>query len=202
MPPYIEPADPLDVLSQLNELVQENNDEDICVVCQDILDNGQEQIFYLPECGHGYHTNCIMTWFRAGNDACPCCGNKGINSIHNTNSSGQRRGLYGIYYASKQMTRSSKFKLLKKTLESNQCPNDLKRIFKNHNKACEDLKELEREKRDGAAERDKMPHKEATAIINSLREKLFRKKRIINITLKQIMDFPVVPLIIPTKKRV
>ena len=81
MPPYIEPADPLDVLSQLNELVQENNDEDICVVCQDILDNGQEQIFYLPECGHGYHTNCIMTWFRAGNDACPCCGNKGINSI-------------------------------------------------------------------------------------------------------------------------
>lgn len=196
---YREPADPLNVLSQLNELVQENNDEDICVVCQDILDNGEDQIFYLPECGHGYHTNCIMTWFRGGNEACPCCGNKGINSSNNL---APRRGHYGIYYGSRYMVKTSKFKLLKKTLDSIECPSDLKRIFKQYDKVCEDLKELEREKRDGAAERDKMPYKEATNIINLLRNKIFRKKRSLNTTLKQIMDYPVVPLILPMKKKI
>ena len=42
-------------------LVEQNNDEDICVICQDVLDNGEDHIYRLPECDHGYHTNCIMT---------------------------------------------------------------------------------------------------------------------------------------------
>ena len=52
---------------------------DICSICHEPLGNS-EQIYTLPECNHCYHTNCIMTWFRAGHNTCPLCNNKGINA--------------------------------------------------------------------------------------------------------------------------
>ena len=75
---HIEPVDMLNVIQTLNDISAENDDQEICVICQDILDNG-EQVHFLPECNHGYHTNCILTWFRTGNNNCPCCGNRGVN---------------------------------------------------------------------------------------------------------------------------
>ena len=39
-------------------------DNDVCSICLDNLD--KEQNYKLPECGHTYHTNCIMQWVRAG----------------------------------------------------------------------------------------------------------------------------------------
>ena len=55
-----------------------NNNNDICAICHENL--GEENIYNLPECCHNFHTNCIMTWFRAGHDRCPLCNNKGINA--------------------------------------------------------------------------------------------------------------------------
>ena len=55
-----------------------NNNNDICAICHENL--GEENIYNLPECSHKFHTNCIMTWFRAGHDRCPLCNNKGINA--------------------------------------------------------------------------------------------------------------------------
>ena len=49
---------------------------DICVICQEDLCGN---IYELPECGHKYHTNCIMHWFRTNHDSCPLCQNQGIN---------------------------------------------------------------------------------------------------------------------------
>ena len=40
----------------------------------------KKNIYNLPECCHNFHTNCIMTWFRAGHNRCPLCNNKGINA--------------------------------------------------------------------------------------------------------------------------
>ena len=48
-----------------------------CVICHET--NG-EQVYCIPECNHKYHTNCIMTWFRAGHNTCPLCNNQGINA--------------------------------------------------------------------------------------------------------------------------
>ena len=68
------PVDPLNIMDELNNLVLENDYQEICVICQDVLDNGEEQIYRLPECSHGYHTNCIMTWFKTcHNTKCPLC---------------------------------------------------------------------------------------------------------------------------------
>ena len=51
-------------------------DENDCQIC---LENNNNDPFYtLPECGHSFHTNCIVQWFRSGYNNCPYCNNKGI----------------------------------------------------------------------------------------------------------------------------
>ena len=49
---------------------------DTSVICQEDLCGN---IYELPECGHKYHTNCIMHWFRTNHNSCPLCQNHGIN---------------------------------------------------------------------------------------------------------------------------
>ena len=56
-------------------------EQDVCSICLDKLDI--EQNYKLPECGHTYHTNCIMQWVRAGHPKCPYCGNTGLNNDDN-----------------------------------------------------------------------------------------------------------------------
>ena len=34
----------------------------------------------LEECGHKFHTTCIINWFRQGNQNCPNCGDCGISA--------------------------------------------------------------------------------------------------------------------------
>ena len=53
------------------------NDELKCTICLNNLN--KEQIYELPECKHKFHTNCIVTWMRSGNNRCPLCNNTGIN---------------------------------------------------------------------------------------------------------------------------
>jgi Ring finger domain len=51
-------------------------EDDVCVVCQDNLHNGDEN-HVLPECGHEFHTHCVMQWFRTRQSRCPLCANMG-----------------------------------------------------------------------------------------------------------------------------
>ena len=55
-----------------------NDSNDICAICHDNL--GEDNVYTLPECNHKFHTNCIMTWFRAKHNTCPLCNNKVINA--------------------------------------------------------------------------------------------------------------------------
>ena len=72
---------------------------DICVICQEDLCGN---IYELPECGHKYHTNCIMHWFRTKHDNCPLCQNQGINytrAIQETNNGNYiGRRVWSEYY--------------------------------------------------------------------------------------------------------
>jgi hypothetical protein len=63
--------------SNINLFNIDMNDEE-CIICKECLSN--EDTYKLPECCHVYHTKCIVTWFRNENNACPHCGNKGINN--------------------------------------------------------------------------------------------------------------------------
>ena len=63
-------------------------DYEQCAICKDDIDCMQK--CKLPECGHEFHVNCIISWFRNGDSRCPYCGNKGLNHCEKHNS--QRRG--------------------------------------------------------------------------------------------------------------
>lgn len=55
-----------------------SNNENECTICHESTSSGD--IYTIPECGHSFHTNCIVTWFRV-NNTCPLCKDTGINSI-------------------------------------------------------------------------------------------------------------------------
>jgi hypothetical protein len=52
--------------------------EQKCAICHEPL---IEDIYTLPECNHMFHSNCIITWFRIGENRCPLCQHSGINSL-------------------------------------------------------------------------------------------------------------------------
>uniref|UniRef100_A0A6C0C4N5 RING-type domain-containing protein n=1 Tax=viral metagenome TaxID=1070528 RepID=A0A6C0C4N5_9ZZZZ len=65
------------------------HEDNKCIIC---LENLTSEIQYsLPECGHLFHQNCIMHWFRSGNCKCPLCNNLGINESAALNDSDTNR---------------------------------------------------------------------------------------------------------------
>ena len=49
----------------------DNTDEHHCCICSE---TNEEEQWHVLECNHGFHTTCIMQWFRQGNtDTCPMC---------------------------------------------------------------------------------------------------------------------------------
>lgn len=41
-----------------------------CAICYNKLDEGSA---HKLECGHCFHTDCVITWFRSGQETCPLC---------------------------------------------------------------------------------------------------------------------------------
>jgi hypothetical protein len=49
----------------------------MCSICHDAIDIGSG--YTIPECGHNsFHADCLMQWFRTGNNRCPLCNDIGI----------------------------------------------------------------------------------------------------------------------------
>jgi len=46
--------------------------EEKCSICLDDLSDNKHKI---TECGHEFHSNCIISWLRSGNTSCPICRN-------------------------------------------------------------------------------------------------------------------------------
>lgn len=60
--------------------------EETCSICTETIDDFNSLHFTL-ECNHKFHTECIIQWFRRGNDTCPCCRNQGnINALGHSDS--------------------------------------------------------------------------------------------------------------------
>ena len=62
--------DPYNIIENLKK---DNN----CIICHDTIT--EHNYYPLPECGHIFHTDCIVTWFRSGKHKCPLCNDMGIN---------------------------------------------------------------------------------------------------------------------------
>ena len=107
---------------------------DICCICHENLES---ETYTLPECNHTFHTNCIMTWFRAptGNNKCPLCNNSGINKL---------KDLDNLHWSEKQIALNN-YKKVRASSRRKDCPKHLKKMI-------EKLKNLEKKQKDRIAE--------------------------------------------------
>ena len=194
------PLDTMNVIGLLNTLSEENDDEEICAICQDVLDNGEEQIHILPECNHAYHTNCIVTWFRTGNIKCPCCGHGGVNK--KISGDHQGRAWRGWRLSKSNKSAKERYKQLVAYSKKEECPKTFKTIIAKHIILEKEIADLLYKQKHGKSEIDKKPYKEAANEIKTMRETIFKLKRRCNNSLDNILCYPIVPLIIPQKKKV
>tara|TARA_B110000263_G_scaffold172750_1_gene150728 strand:- start:449 stop:784 length:336 start_codon:yes stop_codon:yes gene_type:complete len=105
----------------------ENNN--MCVICQENINNN---MYELPTCGHKYHINCIISWFREYHSSCPLCNDNGINITEYIN-----------YMSLTKKGKEKRVELLKKYCDKkkNEAPRYLKNYIKElQNKKTELLK--------------------------------------------------------------
>jgi hypothetical protein len=196
---HVEPIDMFNVIQSLNDVSAENDHQEICTVCQDILDNG-EQVHFLPECKHGYHTNCILTWFRCGNNNCPCCGDRGIN--HKEVKSYRRSRATGWGWVGSSKRRNPHYLKLRAFASRKDAPTPLKNIVDKLKASEQELLDFIRIFKEGSNDRDEIAFKEVHKIVIDFHKKRRQKQEKINKYVSDIIDYPIIPLIIPVRKNI
>ena len=172
--------------------IDNNEEPDKCIICLELLEN--EPQYKLPECNHSFHQNCIMHWFRDGNNKCPLCNNLGVNDYTNQSTTGT--------FSSSRWYQSSKykFKILRQYSRRKDAPEFLKKQIRK-------LKEIEAKHKEVVSEIKKHKNKigvfkEMKSEFNKLRHKKWRLHRRIFNTKISIANMNIVPLIIAKKQNV
>lgn len=82
--------------------------EETCLICMESID---DSLHWSLECNHKFHTECIIQWFRRGNDTCPSCRDQGnIDALDHQDS----------------FARAS---YLRKEASKKRCPPELKKLI-------------------------------------------------------------------------
>ena len=63
--------------------------EDVCTICAEV-EQEDNPLTRLDSCGHVFHANCIVNWFRSGNDSCPNCRSTDLGRRLRMKTLGQR----------------------------------------------------------------------------------------------------------------
>lgn len=104
----------------------ENNNEKLCAICH----NTNDGTFTKLECGHYFHCECAIKWFRSGYSECPMCRQYPTEILHGwecrhhrldflikegfkKNASKRHRYLARMVKISKKIWRSDKIKFHK-----------------------------------------------------------------------------------------
>ena len=196
----MDPYDINNILQTYNAVSQQNDNQEICCVCQDIVDNG-EQVYELPECNHMFHTNCIMTWFRAQNNACPLCANPGINNKKDKVKERRDYGYFGGWSSAQRKMNTARYKMVSKIVNNKDCPKDLLKLYKSLSINIDAIKLIKNDF-DVFKKTDKkhLPYEKAVQET----EQRLRKMRTLGLKVyKQVMnviEYPIVPIIIPTRQ--
>jgi hypothetical protein len=167
---------------------------ELCSICLETLSttsvtNDVKTTYKLPECGHAYHTECILHWFRAGNCKCPYCSNSGENNdVNNSNN--------GYYWYETFMT---KFKEIKQFAKNKNSPSQLTSKLEK----IKQLDELNINLRNEIKELDNTEglFKE----INKKKKKIetkttTNKRKIFQLQNELVQMYPIQPLIVVTRK--
>lgn len=180
-------------------LLEETDEgEAVCVICQEGL--GTSLSYKLPECQHEYHVHCIVTWFRhrpstehyPSDGACPLCGNKGINHVDK-----KSKNWRACRYTGKGW--DLRLRQVMNEGKKTDTPIQLKRAMNNYNKAQEVLKEKNSELIEFKKGIKNSPgiYSDTQKEYRKFREALWRAKAKLTQTREVLVNFPIVPIIIP-----
>ena len=175
-----------------------------CMICKQELSS--QPCYTLPECKHTYHTSCLVSWFRNGDNRCPYCGNKGINNkcINEDHNYSWRRQRYNYLcvqgFENQYINDLKKFMNNKKNIDN---PNaiKLKKSFEKIKKLEDTLRETNNSYKIYKEKIKKEPvlHAEYKKMVGQFRNNKYKLSRQIRLErFKLINNNYIVPLIVPT----
>ena len=150
-----------------------NEGDQICSICLSTINENDK---YTLECGHIFHTKCIVTWFRNSNGNCPCC-------WKNTKKKICYFGVWGRPYID---TRCKKLEKYSKKEDNKKLKNQVDRL----NKKVDEYNTIIKERKEFKKTREYIS---SMKTINALNRKINNKdKTIMNMKIKLISDYPVI----------
>ena len=121
----------------------DDHGDDICAICHENINvHDTSQLYELPECKHYYHTNCILTWFRAGHNRCPLCNNMGSNTTMDDSSITNELDNYSWQYRRKLL--NDDYIMMRRFSKKKDAPIELKNKVKKLIKEEEKLKKIKK----------------------------------------------------------
>lgn len=179
------------------------NTNEECMICKEEL--SCQPCYTLPECKHTYHTSCLVSWFRNGDNRCPYCGNKGINNkCIEENSFSWRRSRYNHLciqgFENQYISDLKKFMNNKKNM-NNPCAIKLKKNFEKIKNLEYTLRENNNLYKTYKEKIKKTPilHSEYKKTIGQFRISKYKLSRQIRVErFKLINNNYIIPLIVPT----
>ena len=189
----------------------EDAESPVCAICHDPLSTAQT--YTLPECQHTFHTHCILTWFRhcqgtalasEGEDApCPYCMNRGVNNGGGDGGRVRRRRGWGYSYCVNKARILERERVLRRYLRDRpdapgassilQALDRLRAARRARAEAVQVRSDLRKELKNEPVQYFEAQHRVAAA-----RRALYRKHAQYRNAARDLLDFPILPLIIPT----
>ena len=153
-----------------------------CSVCLEEFD-GTEPVTL--RCGHSFHATCVLEWFRRSG-SCPIC-----------------RDTVDQEERDSRVNMVAQFKLKKSLSRRRDAPRRLKTLVRMHKQKMDRLREARRSFRQWKATDEGKKFKELQKKHDRLRSKTwkwhrFQSRRCVE---RQIALYPVVPLVMPVKKK-
>lgn len=144
-----------------------------CAICQEsCLDCGPA---HKLECGHEFHVNCIVSWFRSGQKSCPICRDEASSTVVNNMG------------------------YLKRLAKMRSCPDFIKDAIVDYDKIKSEVKELKYQV-DSFEVNAEGKYNVIKKKVKTLKKKLKYKKSILNKAKNNICNCHV--FILPIKKKV
>ena len=177
-----------------------------CSIClQDFVNkstNPLESTYKIPECGHTFHTNCLMQWFRR-EQRCPLCRDIGTTPTNSYEAnrmiastwsrSGGRPGLATYSF------RKGRITIMKQICRRKDAPKQLKKLIVKHTKLQKEKDSLQNHLSKELKTKTKVNYKKHQQLIRSVRNNIWKKDSELRCLEGQLSCFKITEIIILKK---
>ena len=160
-----------------------------CFICEEDID--KYPLYSEQKCKHEFHTHCIVTWYRIGNNFCPCCGYKNFN----TNNHYNRMHFYHRELCERRLSICRKMdKNDPKAIRNKEIINNLKAQLKEKKKTQSNFIKYVKENNLSYEEATKERRKNRNETLKLRRKITYEYHKILNDTTKPIISPSIVDL--------